>query len=193
MRQKAQSKQLAFVICFLCLPVLISCGMYAESMTTAQWQQGCEGFPSVEEVKQVLGEHNELVQQIEDVSPGHVFVHLTTCPRGAFITIEYGGISEKMEIEKFLKLREPKRKGRGMSFGNSLAFPMDGIIHRDVSTMADSRLAARLYLLRRQQVRREQALHLCHRPERHGDPSGLVDYLLGVGSERSTLFPHSSC
>ena len=100
MHLKAQSKLLAFVICFLCLPVLTSCGMMAESMITMQWSQGCEGFPSVEEVTQVLAEHDELVQQIEDVSPGHVFVYLTPCPGGAFITIEYGGISEKMEIEK---------------------------------------------------------------------------------------------
>ena len=28
MRQKAKSKLVAFVICFLCLPVLTSCGMY---------------------------------------------------------------------------------------------------------------------------------------------------------------------
>ena len=123
MRQKAQSKPLAFVICFLCLPVLISCGMYAESMTTAQWQQGCEGFPSVEEVKQVLAEHNELVQQIEDVSPGHVFVHLTTCPRGAFITIEYGGISEKMEIEKVLEAAGAKEEGTGNVFWEFFGVP----------------------------------------------------------------------
>ena len=35
MHLKAQSKLLASVICFLCLPVLTSCGMYAESMITA--------------------------------------------------------------------------------------------------------------------------------------------------------------
>ena len=112
MHLKAQSKLLASVICFLCLPGLTSCGMYAESMITAQWQQGCEGFPSVEEVKQVLAEHNELVQQIEDVSPGHVFVHLTPCPEGAFITIEYGGISEKMEIERVLDAAGAREEGR---------------------------------------------------------------------------------
>ena len=113
MRQKAKSKLVSFVICFLCLPVLTSCGMYAESMITAQWQQGCEGFPSVEEVTQVLAEHDELVQQLEDVSPGHVFVHLTHCPGGAFITIEYGGISEKMEIEEVLEAAGAKEEGTG--------------------------------------------------------------------------------
>ena len=113
MRQKANSKLLALVICFLSLPGLTSCGMYAESMITAQWRQGCEGFPSVEEVKQVLAEHNELVQKIEDVSPGHVFVHLTPCPEGAFITIEYGGISEKMEIERVLDAAGAREEGRG--------------------------------------------------------------------------------
>ena len=45
MHLKAQSKLLASVICFLCLSGLTSCGMYAESMITAQWRQGCEGFP----------------------------------------------------------------------------------------------------------------------------------------------------
>ncbi len=112
MRQRATSKLRALVICFFCLPVLTSCGMYAESMITAQWQQGCEGFPSVEEVEQVLAEHDELVQQIEDVSPGHVFVHLTPCPGGAFIAIEYGGISEKMEIERVLDAAGAKKEGR---------------------------------------------------------------------------------
>ena len=74
---------------------------------------GCEGFPSVEEVTQVLAEHDELVQQIEDVSPGHVFVYLTPCPGGAFITIEYGGISEKMEIEEVLEAAGAKEEGTG--------------------------------------------------------------------------------
>ena len=112
MRQKARSKLRALVICFFCLPVLTSCGMYAESMITEQWRQGCEGFPSVEEVEQVLAEHDQLVQQIEDVSPGHVFVHLTPCPGGAFITIEYGGISEKEKIERVLDAEGAKEEGR---------------------------------------------------------------------------------
>jgi len=113
MRQKANSKLLPYVICFLCLPVLTSCAMFAESMITEQWRQGCEGFPSVEEVEKVLAEHDELIQQIEDVSPGHVFVHLTFCPGGAFLTIEYGGISEKLEIERVLDSAGAREEGRG--------------------------------------------------------------------------------
>lgn len=112
MRQKANSRLLPLVICFLCLPGLTSCVMFAESMITMQWQQGCEGFPSVEEVKQVLAEHSDLVKQIEDVSPGHVSVHLTPCPGGAFITILYGGISEKMEIERVLDAAGAREEGR---------------------------------------------------------------------------------
>ena len=72
---------------------------------------GCEGFPSVEEVKQVLAEHDELAAD-RGCTPA-VFVHLTPCPGGAFITIEYGGISEKMEIEEVLEAAGAKEEGTG--------------------------------------------------------------------------------
>lgn len=123
MRQKTRSKLRALVICFFCLPVLTSCGMYAESMITAQWRQGCEGFPSVEEVEKILAEHDKLVQQIEDVSPGHVFVRLTPCPGGAFITIEYGGISEKEKIERVLDAAGAKEEGRENVIGEFFGVP----------------------------------------------------------------------
>lgn len=45
MRQKTRSKMLAAVIFLLCVPVLTSCVMFAESMITMQRQQGKDSFP----------------------------------------------------------------------------------------------------------------------------------------------------
>ena len=42
----------------------------------------------------------------------HVRASLTPCPGGAFIAIEYGGISEKMEIERVLDAAGAKKEGR---------------------------------------------------------------------------------
>ena len=65
----------------------------------------CEALPAPEEVKQVLAEQQELVQEIEAVHPGHVFVEVDehTCPDRANIVIAYPSHQDREKIEALLQ------------------------------------------------------------------------------------------
>jgi len=118
MSRKTTPKPLALVICLLCLTAPTAClPEFADSFAVSQWRQGCEGFPSVEEVERKLADQRELVQRIEDVSPGHVLLYATECPGGAYITLLYGSIYHKMEIEEILDAAGAREEAPRRIFG----------------------------------------------------------------------------
>jgi hypothetical protein len=65
----------------------------------------CEALPTPDEVKQVLAEHLDLVQEIEAVNPGHVTVEVDelTCPNRADIVISYPSHQDREKIEAILQ------------------------------------------------------------------------------------------
>lgn len=118
MSRKTTPKSLAFVICLLCLTVPAAClPAVVDSFAVSQWRQGCAGFPSVEEIERMLADQREFVQQIEDVSPGHVLLYATECPGGAYLTILYGSIYHKMEIEEILDAAGARKEAPRRIFG----------------------------------------------------------------------------
>lgn len=65
----------------------------------------CEALPTPDEVKQVLTEHPDLVQEIEAVHPGYVTVEIDelTCPDRADIVIYYPSHQDREKIEAILQ------------------------------------------------------------------------------------------
>jgi hypothetical protein len=63
----------------------------------------CEKLPSIAEVEKVIGEHQEVIRQIEAVSPGFVGIEVNTCATGnADITFWYGSHKDRMSIENII-------------------------------------------------------------------------------------------
>ncbi len=120
-------KLLALFLGFLSLPVLTStaCITLSEGIAAEQWKLGCEGFPTVEEVEQLLAEHHETVQRIKDVHPHHVFVNVDPCPGGAGIRISYGNYQDRLEILKILDEAGATDEAPGKFFG--VPFRMNNI------------------------------------------------------------------
>ena len=99
-------KPLTLLLCFLSLLALtsIACVMLYEGIVAEQWKAGCDGFPTAEEVEELLAERHELVQRLENVNPRphQVFVEVSPCPGGAGIVIYYASESNRLEILKIL-------------------------------------------------------------------------------------------
>ncbi|NIN66869.1 MAG: hypothetical protein GTO63_19685 [Anaerolineae bacterium] len=64
----------------------------------------CEKLPTSAEVKRILDEHEDALQAIRDVNPGHIFVEVDewTCPGRADIIISYATHQDRLAIEKII-------------------------------------------------------------------------------------------
>ncbi len=64
----------------------------------------CEHLPTVEEVTQVLDQHQAVIQQIVEVNPGQVFVDIDrdSCPGHADIVISYASHRDMVRIEALI-------------------------------------------------------------------------------------------
>ncbi len=64
----------------------------------------CERLPTEAEVRQVVTEHSDLIDQIESVNPGNVGVEVSTpnCPGKADLLIWYASHRNRQEIETIL-------------------------------------------------------------------------------------------
>ena len=63
----------------------------------------CEQLPSVSEVERIIGEHQEIIKQIEAVNLGFVGVEIHTCGEGkADITFWYDSHNNRMAIEQII-------------------------------------------------------------------------------------------
>jgi hypothetical protein len=64
----------------------------------------CDELPTAEETARVVSDHQEVVQQIEQVHPGLVKVQVDTrkCPGRADIAITYPSHRDRVEIEKII-------------------------------------------------------------------------------------------
>lgn len=61
----------------------------------------CEQLPTLSEVEDVVKEHEDVIRQIEQVSPGNVGIEVdtVTCPGKADILIWYGSHEDRTTIE----------------------------------------------------------------------------------------------
>lgn len=64
----------------------------------------CEKLPTESEVRRAVEEHADVIQQIEQVNPGHVEVAIATpnCPGKADLEIRYPSHQNRLEIERIL-------------------------------------------------------------------------------------------
>jgi len=63
----------------------------------------CEKLPTETEVRKVVEEHKEIIQQIEQVNPGWVGVEIdTSCPGKADLVIWYASHQNRLAIEKII-------------------------------------------------------------------------------------------
>ena len=64
----------------------------------------CEQLPTVSTVMQVVEEHQDLIQEIEQMKPGFVGVEIDTftCPGKADLVFWYGGHEERLAIESII-------------------------------------------------------------------------------------------
>ena len=64
----------------------------------------CEELPTAEEVNRILAEHQDVVEAIEDVNPGFIFVEVDawTCPGRADIIISYATHQNRLAIEEII-------------------------------------------------------------------------------------------
>lgn len=64
----------------------------------------CEELPAAEDVRAVVTAHQDMVEQIEAVDPGHVFVEIdeASCPGRADIRIGFPGRDQRQAIEAIL-------------------------------------------------------------------------------------------
>jgi hypothetical protein len=64
----------------------------------------CSQLPTIEQVNRILIEHHDVVEQIEAVYPGYVFVvmGMPNCPGKADILILYPNHQDRLAIEKII-------------------------------------------------------------------------------------------
>lgn len=64
----------------------------------------CDQLPSLAEAERVLLEHQDLVQQIEEVPPSFkdVYVDFRSCPGKGDISITYASRKDRLEIERLI-------------------------------------------------------------------------------------------
>lgn len=77
---------------------------YERSVGNKEHFLGCAGLPVVEEVEQALWRHQDAVDRIEQVNPGHVMIYADTsrCPGKADIVILFGTLEDSREIRRII-------------------------------------------------------------------------------------------
>jgi hypothetical protein len=59
----------------------------------------CEALPDIETVRQVVGEHQDVIQEIENINPGYIFVGINErCNGKGELYIYYDTVSTREQI-----------------------------------------------------------------------------------------------
>lgn len=71
------------------------------------WQDSqrvpCDQLPNMSQAEQIYNEHLDIVEQIENINPGHVFVSLVErCPGKGEVEISYDTISTRNQIKDLI-------------------------------------------------------------------------------------------
>ncbi|MDP2966725.1 MAG: hypothetical protein Q8N39_11940, partial [Pelolinea sp.] len=60
-------------------------------------------MPKVSEVEQIVEEHQEVIQEIENINPGFIKVYIDSfCPGRGSLVIEYPSHEDRLRIEEIL-------------------------------------------------------------------------------------------
>ncbi|MEW6403130.1 MAG: hypothetical protein AB1649_15125 [Chloroflexota bacterium] len=103
---------IVFTVLVICVGILL---VEAQTKIARRWIDNvfydnrnhylpCEQLPPVSEVERIIQEHQEVIQQIEEVNPGLVGVNVNTCGAGqnADITFWYASHKDRIAIEQII-------------------------------------------------------------------------------------------
>ena len=63
----------------------------------------CKKLPTLSEVEQIVEEHRDLIEEIEKVNPGFIFVSISSpCPGKGAIVIKYASHQDRVRIEELI-------------------------------------------------------------------------------------------
>jgi hypothetical protein len=63
----------------------------------------CEELPSLSNVEQVMEDHHDVIQQIENIDPGFIRVYIdSSCPGKGSLVIEYPSHGDRVQIEALI-------------------------------------------------------------------------------------------
>jgi hypothetical protein len=63
----------------------------------------CEKLPALSEVESLMEEHQDVIQQIEDIHPGFTKVNVdSSCPGKGSLVIEYASHEDRTQIEALI-------------------------------------------------------------------------------------------
>lgn len=99
--------------------LLSACTPYGHWGSYGGWRDNCPGFPSREEVEQVLGEHEELIKYLKEERLIH-FMEVSPCPEGVFLTINPR--ASKAQVLAVLDEHGARAEGLTMFYGVPFRF-----------------------------------------------------------------------
>jgi len=110
-RSKRETKSHTFYILIIILVIIVSIGsipivILAFSIyETIKGSSGlpCEELPDIETVRQIIEDHQDLIEEIENTSPGNVFVEINErCDGKGELFIYYDTIYTKNKIKEII-------------------------------------------------------------------------------------------
>ena len=114
-----RTRLVTLILIFL---ALASCTPYGHWGSYGWWRDNCPGFPSYEQVEQVLADHQVLIEELKEDKLIHS-VYITQCPDGAFITLFY--ITSKAQVLEALDEVGARAEGLTMFYGIPFRFLRD--------------------------------------------------------------------
>ena len=99
--------------------LLSACTPYGHWGNYGWWLDNCPGFPSREEVEQVLSEREEFIEYLKEERLIH-FIDVSPCPEGVFLTIN--PIASKAQVLAVLDEHGARSKGLTMFYGVPFRF-----------------------------------------------------------------------
>jgi len=65
----------------------------------------CEKLPTLDEVEQIVKEHQDLINDIENVNPGFIRIYIdsySSCPGKGVLVVEYASNQDRLRIKELI-------------------------------------------------------------------------------------------
>lgn len=85
------------------------------------WHRGCPGFPTVDQVNEVLRENKDIIDQMK-MEGLMMDAYAVECPHGAFIRIDHGGNWQRPLMLEIMDNAGAREEGHRMFFGIPFKF-----------------------------------------------------------------------
>jgi len=90
---------LIVIISLVSIPIVIYAYETIKNFLSYSPELPCEDLPNIETVRQVVEEHQDVIQQIENTSPGYVYVEINErCNGKGELYIYYDTVSTREQI-----------------------------------------------------------------------------------------------